>query len=140
LSNKWNSRGFAAKHVIAGPDLIWRGRDLRQFTTTSLPSYYAVRYAWGEGLETDLIVDGKEILDDCVYTPNGLKAMLQRQYGQWSMHPLLVEECLEDAGGQLRATQFSFYCFAEHVVLIEHVQNEQRSSRRTACTPEWNRF
>lgn len=141
LNNKWNSREFAAKHGVAIPALIWYGRDLRKLPTSSFPSRYAVRCVWGKASDqTHLIVDGKELLDNRTCTPDQLKATLQRQYGRWSMHPLLVEEYLEDAAGQPRASQFNFYCFAGNIALIEHVQPDLRSSQRTAYTPDWDQF
>lgn len=141
LSNKWNSREFAALHGVAVPELIWCGRDLSQFPVDRLPSRVAVRCAWGAGsMQTHLLVNGKEILDERACTPRDLHASLRRQYGRWSLHPLLVEEFLDDAAGSPRATQFNFYCFSGHVALIEHVQHDRRTSHRTAYSPEWDLF
>lgn len=141
LSHKWNSREFAAMHGVAVPTLVWSGRDLSRLPVDALPARLAVRYAWGAGsYQANLLVDGRELLDDRACTPQELYASLRRQYGRWTMHPLLVEEFLEDAAGEPRATQFNFYCFSGHVGMVEHVQHSGRTSRRTAYNPSWHPF
>lgn len=128
-------------HGVAVPELLWCGRDLARFPVDAIPERVAVRRAWGAGsAQTHLLVDGRELLDDRACTPHELHARLRRQYGRWSVHPLLVEEFLEDAAGKTRATQFNFYCFAGHVGMVEHVEHAGRSSDRTAYDSAWNPF
>ena len=76
-------------HGVAVPELVWCGRDLARFP-----------------------VDGREFLGNRARTPQQLYVILRRQYGRWSVHPLLVEEYLEEREGLPRATQFNFYCFS----------------------------
>jgi hypothetical protein len=141
LSNKYNSREFAAMHGVALPELYWCGRNLGRFPVNEMPSRAAVRYAWGAGSDqTHLLVDGHELLDDRACTPQELYSGLCRQYGRWTVHPLLVEEFLEDSEGRPRATQFNFYCFSGYVGMVEHVDHVGRTSHRTAYDIEWNPF
>jgi hypothetical protein len=128
-------------HGVAVPELLWCGRDLARFPVDALPARVAVRRAWGAGsAQTHLLVDGRELLDDRPCTPQELHAGLRRQYGRWTVHPLLLEEFLEDAAGKTRATQFNVYCFAGHVGLVEHVEHMGRASHRTAYDPAWAPF
>ena len=140
LSNKWNSREFAVMHGVAVPELVWCGRDLARFPVDGMPSRVAVRRAWGAGsAQTHLLVDGRELLDNRACTPQQLYSSLRCQYGRWSVHPLLVEEYLEDRELP-RATQFNFYCFSGFIGLVEHVVHAGRTSQRTAYCPAWNLF
>lgn len=141
LSNKWNSRQFALMHGVSVPDLYWHGRDLSRFPVHDLPSRFALRFAWGAGSDqTHLLIDGRELLDDRPCTPQELHARLLKQYGRWTIHPLLMEEFLEDPSGKPRASQFNFYCFAGYVGIVEHVEHAGRSSKRTAYNLEWQPF
>ena len=128
-------------HGVAVPELLWCGRDLARFPVHELPARVAVRRAWGGGSkQTHLLVDGRELLDDRACTPQELHSSLRRQYGRWTAHPLLVEEFLEDAAGQPRASQFNFYCFSGAIGLVEHVEHAGYTSHRTAYDASWEPF
>lgn len=141
LSNKWNSREFAAMHGVAVPELYWMGRDLSRFPVDDLPSRFAVRRAWGAAsIQTHLLVNGRELIEDRACTPQELYATLRRRYGRWTVHPLLVEEYLDDVAEDPRARQLNFYCFGGHVGLIEYVEPTGLKSHRSAYDPAWQPF
>ena len=120
LNNKWNSREFAARLGVPVPRLHWAGRNLLRFPTNSLPTRCVVRRAWGAAsLQTHIVIDGHELLDDRPCSPRQLHSMLLRQYGPVSIHPLLVEEFLGDeVRHDHRGMDYGFYCFGPHVAVI----------------------
>lgn len=141
LNNKLTAREYAAMHGVATPDLLWSGRRLHRLPVQTLPTRFVVRRAWGAGArQTHLLVDGMELLDGRRCSPQQLHRDLLRQYGRWSIHPLLVEEFLEDAAGRQRALEVNLYCFGGRVGLIEHIERAGRISYRCAYDAEWHPF
>lgn len=141
LNNKWNSREFASLHDVPVPELYWHGRNLLRLPVGELPARFAVRRAWGTASkDTRLIVDGRELLDDRPCSPRQLLKVLLRQYGPWSNHPLLIEEFLSDASNKARTLEFNFWCFGEHVGMIEHVEPDGRTRHRCVYDSDWRPF
>ena len=138
-NNKWNSREFAAMLGVPVPRLHWAGRNLLRFPTNSLPTRCVVRRAWGAAsLQTHIVIDGHELLDDRPCSPRQLHSMLLRQYGPVSIHPLLVEEFLGDeVRHDHRGMEYGFYCFGPHVAVISHAERDGRKSRYCAYDAEW---
>ncbi len=142
LNNKWNSREFAVMLGVPVPRLYWYGRNLLRFPIGNLPSRFVVRRAWGAAsAQTQIIVDGRELLDGLPCSPRQLRAMLLRKYGPVSIHPLLVEEFLgAESGHMLRGIEYGFYCFGSHIGVITHAEREGRTSLYCAYDVEWNSY
>lgn len=140
LNNKWNSREFAMMLGVPVPALYWSGRNLLRFPSGGLPSRFVVRRAWGAAsAQTQIMVDGRELLDGRPCSLSQLRALLLRMYGPVSVHPLLVEEFLgAESGDSLRGVEYGFYCFGRHVGVITHAEREGRTSRYCAYDTDWN--
>ena len=124
------------------PELLWHGRNLLRFPTVGLPDRLVVRRAWGAAsAQTQIIVDGHELLEGRACSPSQVRALLIGKYGPASIHPLLVEEFLSaDCGQSQRGIEYGFYCFGSHVGLMTHSEREGRTSRHCAYDVEWHPY
>jgi hypothetical protein len=144
LSNKWNSREFAARHGCRLPDLYWCGRDPRRLAFESLPESYVIRATSGSARRGVIVCyQGTDLLTEEPFVPaewargvRGLGKSLRR--GR-----LLVEELVggPDGEGSL-PLECKVHLFGEHVGAFEVVERSAKPGQTTNgfYSAEWARF
>ncbi|OLY92692.1 TupA-like ATPgrasp [Cnuella takakiae] len=113
LSNKFNAREFAKKHGCQVAELYWRGRDLNTLDFAQLPAQYVMRPTIGHNSnQVFLMNDGVNILENKPYTPEEIKAALQKAFDANPSLEFVVEEFLQNEAGEYKIpVDYKMYLF-----------------------------
>lgn len=125
LSNKWNSREFAARLGIDVPELYWSGTDVDALAFSEVPAHYAIRAVAGHSSrQVFVMVDGVDLLRREELPHAKLREQL-RAVVRGGPVPLrlLVEEYLGDAGAL--PLDYKVYLFGGYVAAIDVMQRSR---------------
>ena len=146
LSNKWNSREFAARHGLHVPELYWHGRDVDEVPFASLPDHYVVRSTTGHTRQNVLIMsEGVNLAENTRLDIDGVKRRMKGflDRGFWRTR-LLVEEFLRTEDGRFEApTDYKFHMFRERVAGILTVRRDDDRPLDKQCAyfdADWQPF
>jgi len=144
LSNKWNSREFAARHGCRLPDLYWCGRDPRRLEFESLPRSYVIRPTSGSFRRGVVVChQGTDLLTEKTFVPaewagavGGLGKSLRR--GRF-----LIEELIGERDGEASLPlECKLHLFGGHIGAIQIVERSAKPDQTATSfySIEWARF
>lgn len=143
LSNKGNSREFAAKFGSKLPDLYWRGADVDDIDFTSLPTHFVIRPSIGHGSKMVFIMkNGINLFDQKRYEPEEIRTILKEMVAAREGLEILVEEFLKDEKGEYGIqTDYKFYCFRGEVACCWVINRESPKTGHASYYDEnWNKL
>ena len=143
LSNKANSREFAAKFNCKLPDLYWKGSDVDQLDFNALPAHYVIRPTLGFSAQMVFIMDnGVNLFDHKKYEPEEIRSLLKTMLTEREGLEVLVEEFLQnEAAGYGIQTDFKFYCFRGEIACFWVINREGPcSGNGTFYDEHWNKL
>jgi hypothetical protein len=142
LNNKWNAREFVQRYSYRVPALYWCGRRPGALPLDSLPPHFVIRPAWGTtGKSVYVLAHGRDLLHECTYSKDQLRAQLRRDYGRVSRFPILVEEFVKTETGEYALPiEYKCYTFGATVGAIQVVQRTGREARHRFYTASWDLF
>jgi len=124
LSNKWNSREFAAMHGLRVPELYWSGRDAGRIPFDQLPEHYVIRPVVGHSARgTFVMANGVNLLDGQPYTRNQLVTEVSRGLHPLSRRRVLVEEFVRSENGEhTLPIDYKWYAFGDRIAAILYLK------------------
>jgi len=123
LSNKWNSREFAARHGCRVPALYWSGRRIGTLPIRSLPEHFVIRPIWGDShRNVRVIADDTDLFTGKRYPRDHLAHQLRRTIGRIVRFPIMVEEFVRtESGAYELPIDYKCHMFGDVVGAIEVV-------------------
>ncbi len=121
LSNKYNSREFAAKLGCRVPELYWKGRDVATIDFTQLPKQFVIRPTIGHSCnQVFLMNDSFNLMDKRFYSNKELSLIMAEALAQNSYLEFLIEEFIRSEDGEYKIPKdYKFYTFNGEIARIE---------------------
>jgi len=143
LTNKHNSREFAALHSVAVPELYWCGHGSEEIPFEDLPNAFVIRPTAGTRAEgVYAMKDGVDLMTGRTKTPEDLRRELRAWVRKRPRRELiLVEEFLRTPEGETRfPVEYKFYVFGDAIGLISAVSRDSERRDWACFREDWSRF
>lgn len=143
LSNKANSREFAAKFGSRLPDLYFKGADVENIDFASLPKNYVIRPTIGFGSAMVFVMkEGENLFDHTRYEHEEIRAILKKMISERPGLEVLVEEFLQNEQGEYGIqTDYKFYCYKGEIACCWVINRESPSTGNGSYYDEkWNKL
>jgi hypothetical protein len=135
LSNKYNSREFAAKHNCKVAALYWKGRDYDSIDFDNLPDHYVIRPTIGHssGL-VFLMSHSTNLMDGKTYTKEDIKKVLAKALSENQRLAFLIEEFVRTEDGKYKIPDdYKLYTFKGEIACIQVINRLGPSKGYTTC-------
>lgn len=143
LSNKYNSRLFAAAQGCKVADLYWKGRDLNAIDFHALPAQYVIRPTIGHGSKGVYIMDaGFNHFDQKRYTATEILEHLKHDLEKNPNLEFLFEEFVQTEDGRYTIpNDFKFLCFNGKVASVAVIDRlSPKEGYSYFFDEEWNKM
>jgi len=141
LSNKYNSREFAAKYNCKVAELYWKGRDNNNIHFTNIPMQYVIRPTIGHSSGLVFLIDNSlNLMDGKTYQPQEIKEILGKALQENSHLEFLIEEFVRNEKGEYKIPDdYKFYMFNGQISSIQVINRFGRSKGLNTWYDEnWN--
>ncbi len=143
LSNKYNSREFAAKHNCKVAKLYWKGRDYSSVNFDNLPDHYVIRPTIGHSSGLVFLMDNSiNLMDEITYAKEEIRAIIAKAVKEEENTEFLIEEFLKREDGTYKIPDdYKFYMFNGQVAGIQVINRFSASTGLNSWYDEnWNQM